>query len=275
MNQSIIVKDLVLIGGGHSHVHVIKMFGMNPMAGVRVTLVTRDIETPYSGMLPGYVAGYYTREECHIDLGKLCSFAGVRLLHVEASGLDISEKTIFLAEGRPPLKYDLLSIDIGICPKRLPNHLNDFALNITPVKPIDGFAVRWESILQRIISFDGSRKIRIVIVGGGGGGVELCFAIHHRISEELKARNRDSSFIEIAILTRGSEFMSSHCSDVRKIIRRLMKEKSIDFVGGADIINVEKANQESISSSDLLIAADGRKFEFDEAIWYVYNVSHS
>ena len=61
MQNSIIFKDLVLVGGGHAHVHILKMMGMEPMPGVQVTLITKDIDTPYSGMLPGYVGGNLIR----------------------------------------------------------------------------------------------------------------------------------------------------------------------------------------------------------------------
>src|ERR1700747_3165472 len=111
-----IERDLVLVGGGHAHVHVLKSFGMRPAPGVRVTLISRDVETPYSGMLPGYVAGHYQFEACHIDLGRLARFAGARLIRDEAIGLDRTERSL-LSQAHPPIRYDILSIDIGSTPR--------------------------------------------------------------------------------------------------------------------------------------------------------------
>ncbi|MBT3931364.1 MAG: bifunctional NADH dehydrogenase FAD-containing subunit/selenide, water dikinase SelD, partial [Rhodospirillaceae bacterium] len=84
-----ITCDIVLVGGGHSHVAVLKRFGMKPEPGVRLTLITRDLLTPYSGMVPGYIADNYSEAEAHIDLRPLAAFANARVIHAAATGLDL------------------------------------------------------------------------------------------------------------------------------------------------------------------------------------------
>ena len=146
----VILKEVVFVGGGHAHVHVVKMIAMNRVKGTRYTLITRDVNTPYSGMLPGHVAGYYTFDECHIDLYQLCTFAGVRMIHDEVCNIDIKNKKLFCTTGRPAIHYDILSLDIGVSPKPLPQLQTATELpNITPVKPIDKFSKRWKIIRNR------------------------------------------------------------------------------------------------------------------------------
>jgi len=107
-----ISHDVVLVGGGHSHALLLRRWAMNPMAGVRLTLVSRDVLTPYSGMLPGFVAGHYSFDEIHIDLVRLCAWAGVRFIKAEMTGIDLSSKTLQLS-GRPDVSYDILSAGAG------------------------------------------------------------------------------------------------------------------------------------------------------------------
>ena len=105
--------DLVLVGGGHSHALLLRRLGMRGWpAGARVTLISPDSHTPYSGMLPGLIAGHYAPDQVHIDLDRLCAWAGVRFIRGRVSGLDPQARLLRLA-GRPALGYDLCSLDIG------------------------------------------------------------------------------------------------------------------------------------------------------------------
>src|SRR5262245_35817096 len=108
-------KRVVLIGGGHAHVLVLRSFGMKPEPGVDLLLIACELDAPYSGMLPGYIAGHYSFEQCHIDLVRLAQFAGARLIHGEAIAIERATRRVVLKD-RPPVTYDLLSIDTGITP---------------------------------------------------------------------------------------------------------------------------------------------------------------
>jgi len=131
--NTLVIKDLVLIGGGHSHVAVLKRFGMQPLNGLQITLITRDVHTPYSGMLPGYIAGHYDYDESHIDLRPLAQFSSARLIHASASMLDLDLKQVLCGD-RPPIRYDILSINTGSTPSKIevPGS-KDYALAVKPI----------------------------------------------------------------------------------------------------------------------------------------------
>lgn len=177
-------RDLVLVGGGHTHALFLKMWGMKPLAGVRLTLIDPSPVAAYSGMLPGFVAGHYTADDLSIDLVRLCRFAGARYVAGAAAGID-REKQVILIEGRPPVSYDVVSIDIGIHSRMA---INGFDASAVAVKPLWRFAEAWQSFLS-----ENERGKRVVTIGGGVAGVELALAAKHALGNgaEIIVLDRD------------------------------------------------------------------------------------
>ena len=136
-------QDLVLVGGGHSHALALRMLAMDPVVGLRITLVSPTSHTPYSGMLPGLVAGHYSFEQTHIDLARLCQWAGVRFIAGEVTGLDPARQQLSLS-GRPPIHYDVCSIDIGSQPEL--DSVPGARAHSVPVKPVAGLWQRWREM---------------------------------------------------------------------------------------------------------------------------------
>lgn len=246
MHTAGLTRDLVLLGGGHAHVHVLRSFGMDPLPGVRLTLVARDVETPYSGMLPGLIAGHFAHEDCHIDLRRLARFASARLIHAEALGIDrIGRQVLF--QGRPPLRYDLLSLDIGSTPR--PADIAGGSEHMVAVKPIDRFAARWQDLLERLREVP--RRLRIIVVGGGAAGVELVLAMQHRTSALPMVPPH------FALLTRG-DLLPRHPERVREAFRRVLRSRSVALRERTEVVRAEE---------DALVAADGSRTGFDAVLW--------
>ncbi|MGE0260657.1 MAG: selenide, water dikinase SelD [Alphaproteobacteria bacterium] len=247
-----VVKDIVLVGGGHAHVAVLKSFGMRPMPGARLTLIARDVETPYSGMLPGLVAGHYSRDEAHIDLRPLARFAGARLYHDTAIGLDLAGQRVLCAE-RPPVAYDLLSLDIGSTPDM--RGFPGAAENVTPVKPIDRFLDRWHAVEERVLAARGPQ--RIGVAGGGAGGTELILAVRHRLLDCFARAGRSSEGLSFHIVT-DHGVLPDAPAYTRRAFDRVLAARNVEVHTGCRIEGAGPGR---------LLCGDGRNIDLDEILW--------
>ena len=176
MHASPVSQDVVLVGGGHGHVEVLRRFAMAPLPGVRLTLIARELFAPYSGMLPGLIAGHYHFDEAHVDLQRLARCAGARLFHGAARGLDLGAGTVRV-EGRPPVAFDYLSLDVGSRPGH--EHIDGAARWAIPARPVDAFLRRLPELETRVRRHRG--PFRLLVVGAGAGGIELALALERRL----------------------------------------------------------------------------------------------
>ena len=224
--------DIVLVGGGHAHVHVLAAFGKWRDPNVRVTLVARDLMTPYSGMLPGVIAGLYTTEQAHIDLEKLAAATNTRLIHTAASGLDRANKQL-LCDGHPPVPYDLLSLDVGSTPSldSIPG-AREYGI---AVKPISDFLEKFETLRAQCAKPDGPR--RLAVIGGGAGGVELLLSVRTRLRAEAERGGRDADAFSFQLVTTG-EILQTHNARVRAAFRRVFAERGIALHEGRTVVEL-------------------------------------
>jgi hypothetical protein len=171
-------------------------------------------------MLPGFVAGHYGFEDVHIDTGPLTRFAGARLYNDVATGLDFEGKRV-LCRDRPPVPYDLLSVDIGSTPNT--GYVPGAAEHAIPVKPIDGFLPRFDAMLGRVLDRRG--RARIALVGAGPGGVEMLLAVERRLRREVAAAGFGTDGLAFTLVSGGPDLLPSLPDGVRQRIRCILAER--------------------------------------------------
>ena len=248
-----ILRDIVLVGGGHSHVGVLKSFGMQPIAGVRLTLICTDTHTPYSGMLPGYVAGHYDYDAVHIDLSRLAVFAGARFYRDEVTGLDRVNRKV-LCRNRPPVPFDVLSINIGSTPRL--QGVPGAAEHAVAVKPIARFNDRWLALLERVQRHPG--KTTVAVVGAGAGGVELLLAMQFRLRKVIGALGRNPDELVFHLFTDSARILPTHNTGVRRRFETVLAERQVLVHRNAAVVQVMPGR---------LQTASGEVIDADEIVW--------
>ncbi|ATG35291.1 putative selenide, water dikinase [Phaeobacter piscinae] len=232
-----LTKDVVLIGGGHTHALVLRKWGMRPLAGARLTVINPGPTAPYSGMLPGFVAGHYDRGALDIDLVKLARFAGARLILGAAEHIDTHARQVHVA-GRPPIAYDVAAINLGIT-SAMPD-MAGFKDHAIPAKPLGRFAASWATYL------DGDGPAHVAVIGGGVAGVELILAMAHA----LRARRR---LAQATLIDRGT-ILDDAGSKAQARLRNALHDLGVTVIEQATITQIEAAH---------VVLDDGRAIRSD------------
>ena len=239
-------QKLILIGGGHSHAIALREWGLNPLPNVDLVLISDVEKTPYSGMLPGHVAGFYSYEETHIDLVSLAQFAGAKFIIDRAIDIDLKNNRVICQSQQ--IEYDYLSLDIGSMPEAINvSGAKEYAI---PAKPVPVFLDAWYKLKQTSANTPQS----IAVVGGGAGGVELALNMQTCLEQILQDKNA----LQIHLIHRGKQLLSGHNDWVSNKLTKIIQQRGIKLYLQQDVTQI---------TANKIICQSGLEIKCDRTFW--------
>ncbi|MBK9236175.1 MAG: FAD-dependent oxidoreductase [Rhodoferax sp.] len=235
------MKKLVLVGGGHAQLSVLRSLATARLQSVEATLITPSEHQNYSGMLPGWMAGHYTQEQCRIDLRPLVRAAKVKLVLDRVTSLDTHQRCVTLADGQR-VNYDVLSLDIGSETASL--SLAALGEKLLPIKPLDAFFAAWPTVLARVRAQPG---LRLVVVGAGAAGVEVALAARFAFS-------RAKLNVKVALVVGSAGLLPGHAAAVQQRVRRLAERFGVVL---------HQAHAQALATPRGLTLSDGQELVAD------------
>jgi len=235
--------SLVLVGGGHAHVYVLKKLRIKKPRSLQVVMVSSDTRQYYSGMAAGYIEGRYELEDYTFDLPALCERSGVEFIQDEVIRINSEKKILETKTGRT-ISYDRLSMDTGseLKNKRIPG-AQEHAFMIKPFRNL----TKLKELLQ-----SGSYYAKsIVIIGGGAAGIEIACAISHMMS------NRNSP-IHLTIIDGGRDVMQNHPVKARHLARQALEKANVKLILGFRV---------ALLDAHTITLDTGKIIQHDLAIW--------
>lgn len=228
-------KDIVLVGGGYAHLHVLREWRVNPLPGIRLTVISPDRELAYSGMLPGVMAGLYSQTDASLDLQQLCLASGARLIGAAAQGLNATGRVITLTD-RPPIPFDVVSFAVGSIPRVASD---DTRSGLISLKPLKDFPQRWEEAVRTLrpksvegVTALGSPPLKVVVVGGGAAGCEMALALERW----LTLRDVTS---EIRLVESGHEILGGNSPRTIQRMRDELRRRGVRVETSLKILGIQ------------------------------------
>ena len=250
------MKKLVLVGAGHAHALLLLSTIKQPLVSAKVVVVSPISGAPYSGMIPGWLAGQYAFEDTLIDFEGLCQRAGAKWIPAELTSLDPDAKTMRLSDGQR-LNYDWLSLNVGftLYPPELPaareatqatGATESLKPQILAMRPLWTLKERYEEVLDVWRADSGNGPLTVTAVGAGAAGVESLLCILSRLRELRSDRD-----VRGYLVNRTRKILPSFSAIARYQALRKLRAANVTLVLGTEW-------RDSIAtSSDLLIWATG------------------
>lgn len=242
-------SQLLLLGGGHAHIHLLRELARKPIAlprGVEIALVSPAAFHYYSGMVPGYLSLRYDASALAFDLRRLSAAAGARFVEAAADRIDTAARTV--EAGGESLSWDLLSLDIG-------SRAAGFA---TPGASAHAFTLR---PMERAIELRrravelalqaAGRAVAISVVGGGAAGVEVALALDRL----LRAKGSRPA---VTIVERAPTILPEFPRGLRRHASKLLGSRGIEVRCGQAVAAVE---------ADSVLLADGFHLSSALTVW--------
>ncbi|MHC4875941.1 MAG: selenide, water dikinase SelD [Planctomycetota bacterium] len=252
MDERLPSRDIVLVGAGHTNMHIVRMWRMNPLPDTRLTLISPFSRATYSGMLPGTLAGLYSPREMEIDLWRFVAPSGVRLIIDEAIDVDGEQRRVHFSD-RASIRFDVASIGVGSMPAGGDRWAE--VASCLPVKPMATFRERLTARIELLRSrghgdSDGS-PIHAAVVGGGAAGVEVCFCLEALL-------RRDGVVANVTLVDSGESILDGYLPGTIRRVTAELNRRGVTQQLSSRVKHVDE---------QLLHLDDGRLIPVDLVIW--------
>lgn len=241
--------NLVLVGGGHAHIHVLERCIEDGPPDAKLTLVVDRRIAVYSGMVPGYVAGQYRAEELQIDAVALAERAGAQVILAPAIGVDPVGRRVLIEDGAD-VPYDVASFDIGSMVMGL--DVPGVREHAMPTRPIGTFVDEFDALVEEARAHPSGDSFRVVVVGGGVGGVELAFAADQRL------RAATSRAPLVILLEVGPRILSRYPASILRRVERSAAVRGIEIRCNREVVAVDPGSVQ---------LSDGDRVACNALIW--------
>ena len=254
------MKRLVLVGGGHSHLQVIK--GLNYASrpkDLEVVLIDVTDHPCYSGMVPSAVAGIYSPAEALVDLKSLSEWSGIEFVHDRVIDIDVNTKVV-TTKANQRMSFDALSIDIGSTSRGL-EYIPGAKEYTIPTRPISELVRRIDVASEALKEDQNSSKVNVVVVGGGAAGIELSMGVLGRWRPMVGENN-----ITVTIVNSFDRIFPDETQANRNAILQQLEDRGISVINNSIVRQVDK---------DSLLLESGERIGFTHCLWATGAECHS